>query len=258
MVHVDSYVQKERKEHNMAISAMTDIGIKRSVNQDRAVYKIKNHEIVGVLCDGMGGHLAGEVASTLVSRYVIEHFFDHSPFLDDESIHAWISSLLLTANDLVNKESDMHSEYAGMGTTIVICYMDGKNTYVSHVGDSRAYLYKDTLKQITADDTFVNELVKRGLINEEEASHHPKRNVLVQAIGIKEALRISFYKIEEDYRAILLCSDGLYNSLSSQQIEEILQKNASVDQKTECLIQSANEFGGLDNIGVLLIEKGEA
>ena len=104
----------------------------------------------------------------------------------------------------------------------------------------------------------MNELVKRGLINAEEASHHPKRNVLVQAIGIKEALRISFYKIEEDYRAILLCSDGLYNSLSSQQIEEILQKNASVDQKTECLIQSANEFGGLDNIGVLLIEKGEA
>lgn len=152
----------------------------------------------------------------------------------------------------------MHSEYAGMGTTVVICYMDGKNTYVSHVGDSRAYLYNDTLKQITSDDTFVNELVKRGLINEEEASHHPKRNVLVQAIGIKEALRISFYKIEEDYRAILLCSDGLYNSLSSQQIEEILQESGSVDQKTERLIQSANQFGGLDNIGVLLIEKGES
>ena len=119
-------------------------------------------------------------------------------------------------------------------------------------------MYNDTLKQITADDTFVNELLKRGLINEEEASHHPKRNVLVQAIGIKEALRISFYKIEEDYHALLLCSDGLYNSLSSQQIEEILQNNDSVDQKTEKLIQSANEFGGLDNIGVLLIEKGES
>ena len=75
MVHVDSYVQKERKGHNMVISAMTDIGIKRSVNQDRAVYKIKDHEIVGVLCDGMGGHLAGDVASTLVSNYIIDHFF---------------------------------------------------------------------------------------------------------------------------------------------------------------------------------------
>lgn len=74
MVHVDSYVQKERKGHNMVISAMTDIGIKRSVNQDRAVYKIKDHEIVGVLCDGMGGHLAGDVASTLVSNYIIDHF----------------------------------------------------------------------------------------------------------------------------------------------------------------------------------------
>ena len=93
MVHVDSYVQKERKGHNMVISAMTDIGIKRSVNQDRAVYKIKDHEIVGVLCDGMGGHLAGDVASTLVSNYIIDHFFDHSPFINDESIHAWISSL---------------------------------------------------------------------------------------------------------------------------------------------------------------------
>ena len=258
MVHVDSYVQKERKGHNMVISAMTDIGIKRSVNQDRAVYKIKDHEIVGVLCDGMGGHLAGDVASTLVSNYIIDHFFDHSPFINDESIHAWISSLLLTANDLLNKESDMHSEYAGMGTTIVICYMDGKNTYISHVGDSRAYLYSDTLKQITTDDTFVNELLKRGIINQEEASHHPKRNVLVQAIGIKEALRISFYKIEEDYRAILLCSDGLYNSLSSQQIEDILKEDESVNHKTERLIQSANEFGGLDNIGVLLIEKGES
>ena len=166
---------------------MTDIGIKRSVNQDRAVYKIKDHEIVGVLCDGMGGHLAGDVASTLVSNYIIDHFFDHSPFINDESIHAWISSLLLTANDLLNKESDMHSEYAGMGTTIVICY-----------------------------------------------------------------------KIEEDYRAILLCSDGLYNSLTSQQIEDILKEDESVNHKTERLIQSANEFGGLDNIGVLLIEKGES
>ena len=248
MVHVDSYVQKERKGHNMVISAMTDIGIKRSVNQDRAVYKIKDHEIVGVLCDGMGGHLAGDVASTLVSNYIIDHFFDHSPFINDESIHAWISSLLLTANDLLNKESDMHSEYAGMGTTIVICYMDGKNTYISHVGDSRAYLYSDTLKQITTDDTFVNELLKRGIINQEEASHHPKRNVLVQAIGIKEALRISFYKIEEDYRAILLCSDGLYNSLSSQQIEDILKEDESVNHKTERLIQSANEFGGLKEL----------
>ena len=80
----------------------------------------------------------------------------------------------------------------------------------------------------------------------------------MQAIGIKEALRISFYKIEEDYRAILLCSDGLYNSLTSQQIEDILKEDESVNHKTERLIQSANEFGGLDNIGVLLIEKGES
>ena len=107
----------------MMISAMTDIGNKRSVNQDRAIYKIKDHEIVGVLCDGMGGHLAGDVASTLVSNYIIEHFFDHAPFVDDASIHAWISSLLLTTNDLLNKESDQHSEYAGMGTTIVISLM---------------------------------------------------------------------------------------------------------------------------------------
>lgn len=242
----------------MIISAKTDVGTKRTVNQDRAAFKKQNHELLGVLCDGMGGHLAGEVASTLVSRYIIDHFFDHAPFESDDSIHAWITSLLLHANDLVNKESDTHSEHQGMGTTVVICYMDGKNTYISHVGDSRAYLCNDHLKQITVDDTFVNELLKRGLINEEEAMHHPKRNVLVQAIGIKEALRISFYKIEEDYSSLLLCSDGLYNSLSSAQIEEILKMPLSVDEKTEHLITSANEFGGLDNIGVLLIEKGES
>ena len=242
----------------MVISAKTDVGTKRTVNQDRAAYKIRGKELLGVLCDGMGGHLAGEVASTLVSHYVIDHFFDHAPFDNDEAIHAWITSLLLHANDLVNRESDAHREYQGMGTTVVICYMDGKNTYISHVGDSRAYLCNEQLKQITVDDTFVNELLKRGLINEEEAMHHPKRNVLVQAIGVKEAIRISFYKIEEDYHTILLCSDGLYNSLTSDQIKEILQMSLSVDEKTERLIQSANKFGGLDNIGVLLIEKGES
>ncbi len=137
-----------------------------------------------------------------------------------------------------------------------VIWMEKEYLYFS-CRDSRAYLYNDTLKQITTDDTFVNELLKRGIINQEEASHHPKRNVLVQAIGIKEALRISFYKIEGDYRAILLCSDGLYNSLSSQQIEDILKEDESVNHKTERLIQSTNEFGGLDNIGVLLIEKRE-
>lgn len=242
----------------MVISAKTDIGTKRTVNQDRAAYKVKGHETLGVLCDGMGGHLAGEVASSLVVQYILEHFFDHPHFQDENSIRIWITSLLIQANDFINQESETYSQYAGMGTTVVICYIDGKKTYISHVGDSRAYLCNDHLKQITVDDTFVNELVKRGLINEEEASHHPKRNVLVQAIGVKDALHISFYKIEEDYHSLLLCSDGLYNSLTSSQIEEILQSDLSVEKKTNRLIQSANEFGGLDNIGVLLIEKGDS
>ena len=242
----------------MYISAKTHIGNIREVNQDRVGYKqLGDHELIAVLCDGMGGHNAGEVAAALACDYILEHFDEHQPFASDEDIKAWLSTLLFASNKLIEKEGKLHTEYEGMGTTAVICYIKDEIIYTSHVGDSRAYLLKGhELEQLTVDDTLVNALLKNGSITEKEAEMHPQKNILIQAVGVTTPLNISFYKITDDCSAIFLCSDGLYNSLSKEQMAEILSKEISTDEKAEELINEANAHGGYDNISVIIVEKG--
>ncbi|WRK51866.1 hypothetical protein SD457_15110 [Coprobacillaceae bacterium CR2/5/TPMF4] len=146
-------------------------------------------------------------------------------------------------------------EHQGMGTTIVVAiFMDNK-LYVSHVGDSRAYILKDgQLTQITKDHTLVNELVDRGAITPESAKHHVQKNVLTQAIGAPTELKPSLIEMDFENSLLMLCSDGLYNCLDNEAIKEILLKNTKVVEKVIELIDQANENGGRDNIGVAIID----
>ncbi|WP_314794234.1 Stp1/IreP family PP2C-type Ser/Thr phosphatase [Eggerthia catenaformis] len=240
----------------MYIASATDIGNIRSNNQDYVAFReYGDHEALCVLCDGMGGHKAGEVASEITGRYIIDHFDLHTPFTGDEMISQWMSLLIEKANHQVMEASSQNKDYEGMGTTCVICYIKDDDVYISHVGDSRCYSCNGyELRQITEDDTLVNELLKSGYITVHEASHHPQRNVLVQAVGVSDPLKISFYK-EKFNQSFLICSDGLYNSLSSGQILDTLNSHQTIYEKAKELINLAKKYGGYDNISAMLIEK---
>lgn len=146
-------------------------------------------------------------------------------------------------------------EHNGMGTTIVVAVFMDDMLYISHVGDSRAYVLKNAkLVQITKDHTLVNELIERGAITEEEGKHHSQKHVLMQAIGADTSLNPSLIELEFADSLLLLCSDGLYNSLDDGKIIEILNKDLKVPKMVDELIDLANEQGGYDNIAIAIID----
>ena len=243
----------------MQIIAKSEIGNVRENNQDYISYKeLGESEIIAVLCDGMGGHKAGEVASQLTCEYIINHFECHSPFTCDEDIQTWLNELINNANQSLMQQSAQKEEYEGMGTTVVVCYVNDEYCYISHVGDSRAYHLSDgKLTQLTRDDTLVNALVENGTITKDEALFHPKKNILLQAVGATEVLKISFYKQDLKDGLLLLCSDGLNNSLYDQQIHDILMNKSHIEDKASKLMEQALQFGGNDNISFIILDKGE-
>ena len=180
----------------MKIDAGSDIGRVRETNQDYVNYIVLGeNEFFCVLCDGMGGHRAGEVASSLCGEDLIKSFPKHPPFFTDADIKAYFVEILEHANHIIKHEANGNQAYDGMGTTAVIAYVVDENIYISHVGDSRAYIFcNHQLIQITEDDTLVNDLVKKGYLTANQAKNHPKKNILSQAVGVTTPLNISFHK----------------------------------------------------------------
>ena len=239
----------------MEIITRTDIGNKRKINQDYISSYKKDHELIGVVCDGMGGHKAGEIASFMCAYHISFQFEKHDSF-DESMIQNWISEKIEEASNLVRKESYRSDEYTGMGTTVVVGIVKDQYAYISHVGDSRAYLIKDhQIVQLTHDDTLVNALVEMGSITKEDAKTHPKKNILLQAVGVNENLNISFCKVDMSDGVLLLCTDGLYNSLSDDEILNIIENEDSLCDIGDRLLKDALYYGGDDNIGFALIKK---
>lgn len=242
------------------IAKASDVGNLREINQDRVAYRqLSDDEWLLILCDGMGGHKAGEVAAQMTIDYCLDHFNDHDPFETDTDIKIWFTNLLHDVNERVNEKGQSDEAYNGMGTTIVICYIKGDYLYTTHVGDSRAYTFKNhQLTQLTVDDTLVNALLRGGYITEKQAIDHPQKNVLIQAVGVTDLLKVSFAKTMTDFKSLLICSDGLYNSLDDEQIVRILDSDKNVDEKCQAFIAQAKKYGGYDNISVILWEGGKA
>ncbi len=234
----------------------TDLGKIRRTNQDRtATHENLGNQFLAVLCDGMGGHQSGELAARIVCDYMIQ-CFDAMRVLDThEEAQQWLLNSTKEANDMLYRLGSTNSMHHGMGTTMVSVLIEPQYISVVSVGDSRAYSYcDDTLTQITEDHSLVNMLVKTGSITREEAEHHPKKNVLMQAIGVKPELDILIINVEYKPQQMLICSDGLYNTISEQEIKEVLRESITVREKVYKLIQKANDNGGNDNIGIILVE----
>lgn len=242
----------------MQVIIKSDIGRVRKVNQDDVRFCQKNdHECLVVLCDGMGGHNAGEIASQTVCDDIIDNYQKQDPFTDAQKIHDWILSAIHHAHQLVVQKSNESSNYEGMGTTIALVLCVDNQAYISHVGDSRVYLVGDELIQLTKDDTLVNVLVDSGTISQAEAKVHPQKNILLQAVGVSDGLNPSFIQKQIDRGMLLICSDGLYNSLSDEQIINILHFQENIETSACQLMDMANAYGGQDNISfALVITKG--
>ena len=238
----------------MLIITKSDIGCVRKVNQDYVRFHQKSeHEGLVVLCDGMGGHKAGEIASQMVCDDIIESYQNISSFHDHDDIKNWIMVSIEHAHQKVQLKSHESPEYEGMGTTIALVLCVDDMVYISHVGDSRVYWMNNGLEQLTKDDTLVNVLVDSGTISQAEAKIHPQKNILLQAVGVSDSLNPSFLEKQIENGFLLVCSDGLYNSLSDEQIVQILCSQEDIQKKSCQLIETAKQYGGQDNISFALI-----
>jgi len=236
--------------------AITDIGRVRESNQDQAfVYTNNNMDSIGIVCDGMGGHKAGEYASLLVAKTILDQFIEVDPFQNEEQASLWLNDTILYANDLVKEKSQSDEKFSGMGTTLCIALVSQQFILIANVGDSRAYVLQDDIfKLVTEDQTLVNILLKKKQISEEEALAHPNKHVLMYAVGTMEAPQIDIYSIQRNACTIMLCSDGIYNLVSTSYLKTILEGSLPISQKAITIVNEANTNGGYDNMSIVLME----
>ncbi len=241
---------------NYNFHGLTDIGKLRNANEDN-VYCVKNKhdEILLLLLDGMGGHNKGDVASKLSIDFIRKKFeCKKSIFKSVSEMKKWFYNTLKETNKYILNIASSAAESKGMGTTVVGVLLSNDHGVVANMGDSRCYLLKKSkLKQITSDDTYVNYLLENGKITKEEYEKYDKKNVLINALGAYENFSVKIDEIS-DFDALLLCSDGLYNMLKHEVIENVMLSNEPINNKCQHLIDLANESGGKDNIGVLICE----
>lgn len=242
----------------MRVFTKTDIGKVRSMNQDSFLVSDdnKNGLKLYLLADGMGGYKGGEIASkvaiTAVNKYIAQKF-DEIP-KNREAILDLIEEAIGFANSAIYEESEQDEELQDMGTTLEVLLIYRNRVYIGHIGDSRIYrIRKGKMKKITTDHSYVEKLIQDGEISREEAYTHPKKNLLIRALGTdEEANPDMIYTILNKGDVLVMCSDGLTNMLSENMILEIIKEDN--DDCTEELINAANNAGGLDNITAIVID----
>lgn len=233
---------------------ITDVGQKKATNQDfvyRSDEPVGNLPNLYIVADGMGGHKAGDYASHYMAETLIESVTED----EEKNPIKIIRKAIEQANEKVLEKSLSDEELAGMGTTVVVATVIGHYLYVANVGDSRLYLITDKITQITKDHSLVEEMVRIGEINREQARNHPDKNIITRAVGIEKKVKIDFFDMRlEKGNLILMCSDGLSNMLEDSQIEKIIKKGGELSEIAGELVEQANQNGGKDNIAVILIE----
>jgi PPM family protein phosphatase len=241
----------------------TNIGRKRDHNED-SIALPETGERLAIVCDGMGGHASGEVASRLAVELIVDHFVETGkqqtltwPYKVDRDMRKDINRMVtgvMLANLEIWERSQREARFKGMGTTCVALYFLDDHLIIGHVGDSRCYRARGTeLVQLTEDHSLINDYIRMKRVTPEEAENWPHKNVIVRALGMKESVQVDI--LTEAPRAgdtFLLCSDGLTGMIKDDQIQHVLMTERDLDRAVERLITAANEEGGVDNISVVL------
>ncbi|GAA0299112.1 protein phosphatase [Gracilibacillus halotolerans] len=240
----------------MKFYVQTDVGKVRKVNEDAAAVAEKNESsLLAIVADGMGGHLAGDVASRLTVDSFMEEWKNwDNPELSKSEAEQWLKETLVKTNKIVYEKATKDEECAGMGTTVVAAICTNQFISIVHIGDSRAYIKtQQGFRQLTEDHSLVGELVRTGQLSEEDAHFHPRKNVILKAIGTDPVLVPDVFTLEWDENdSLLLCTDGLTNKISDDELHDSLLLNDLSDTPNH-LIQLANDRGGEDNISVVVV-----
>jgi len=244
-------------------SGDTNIGRKRDHNED-SIALPETGERLAIVCDGMGGHASGEVASRLAVELIVDHFTETGkqqiltwPYKVDRDLRKDINRMVtgvMLANLEIWERSQREARFKGMGTTCVALYFLDDHLIVGHVGDSRCYRVRGTeLSQMTEDHSLINDYIRMKRVTPEEAENWPHKNVIVRALGMKESVQVDiFTEVPRVGDTYMLCSDGLTGMLKDDVIQHILMTEKDLDRAVDRLITAANEEGGVDNISVVL------
>ncbi len=237
----------------MKAFSITNIGMQRKVNQD---YVYCRNEAIGslsnlyIVADGMGGHRAGDYASRCCVESMVRT-------IESDTLLSPVSILehgIQKANETVLSESKKYAEYEGMGTTVVAATIVKNTLHVGNIGDSRLYLIRDQIEQITQDHSLVETMVRTGELMPEDARFHPNKNIITRALGTNKEVEADFFEVKlEENDTILLCSDGLSNMVEDKEIERIVKEIDDVERASKALVTLANQNGGSDNIAIVMV-----
>lgn len=242
----------------MRIFGYTDKGLVRPKNEDAFGYKIKEDgSILALVCDGIGGNNAGDVASKYAVDTILADFEQAKSLLTSHDAITWIRKEVQLCNDKIYRLSCSRKEYFGMGTTLVGAFIHKDTTLIINVGDSRAYGLFDKLICLTEDHNLLQELLHSGQLSEKEAVNNSTKHVLTNALGVYNKVKVDIGLVKDDYEKLLLCSDGLHGYVSEDVIESVLLKDKPIEEAAELLIQAALIEGGYDNTTVLILDKEE-
>lgn len=241
----------------MECSVKSHKGMVREINEDyySSITESPVFNAAFIIADGMGGHSAGEVASKMAVEYINEKMKENGESLSKGKIKEFIANVIHESNKIIYEKSSVPGPCAGMGTTLAIAIFLLDKLYMGHVGDSRIYIMRDgQIKQLTTDHSYVEELIKNGSLLRTEADKHPKKNIITRAIGCFEDIEadISVYDMLEN-DVFMLCTDGLTNMLTDEEILTVVNENHDPDIACDKLIDLANIKGGKDNITVAII-----
>ncbi|NLP36195.1 MAG: Stp1/IreP family PP2C-type Ser/Thr phosphatase [Firmicutes bacterium] len=246
---------------SLRAAGITDRGKVRANNEDRYLIIGKNSLQVFAVADGMGGHAAGEVASSMALD-AIQSYLNHyqkdiiAKAAEGESLRTTLEEMLSAANEKVFTAGKNKPEYSGMGTTLTLLLFVSDCCWLAHIGDSRAYLLRQNrLVLLTEDHTLVSQLVKNGQISEEECADHPQRHILTRALGTDNEAIFDVLPLEiKPGDRLLLCTDGLHGFVAEEEILAVAGQNKEPDDIVGDLVFLANEKGGMDNITIVLID----
>lgn len=235
---------------------LTDTGKVRSHNEDSVtIVRNGSGEYLLVVADGMGGHRAGEVASSLAVTHLGKRFSGSSSIGSMLDAVNWLNDNVSEINEAILEYAKNHFDSTGLGTTLVLALLTKDYLIFGNIGDSSGFVIKNhKLHKVTHDHTLVNLLVEAGDLTEEEAKVHPKRNVLMKAMGASEKVELDIFEVEKDVDGLLLCSDGLTNMMTKEQIEKILEEDLTIEEKVAKMIKKCNARGGNDNISIALLD----
>ncbi|MFT8871406.1 MAG: Stp1/IreP family PP2C-type Ser/Thr phosphatase [Sporolactobacillus sp.] len=240
----------------MKAAFASDIGRQRESNEDSVGVFCHGGQLFGVVADGMGGHAAGEVASRMALKLSEASWQALGSALDREQAVEWLNHLVRAVNVRLYDHAEKHAECYGMGTTFAAAFCDERFVVITTVGDSRIYTWSAGagMRQMTEDHTLVNELVKKGEITKDDACVHPDKHILMRALGTEPTVALDTLLLDwHDFTHLIICSDGLSNKLTNEQMSTTMALDQSLEQKATGMVQAANNAGGEDNISLVII-----